>query len=47
MFEVPTEFELVPRDVNEVGEAGWFTLEQMKQMNLNIDASYFRTLLEN
>lgn len=45
MFEVPTEFELAPRDTNEVGEAGWFTLEQMKQMNMNIDASFFRTLL--
>ena len=45
MFEVPTEFELAPRDVNEVGEAGWFTLDQMRQMNMNIDASYFRSLL--
>lgn len=45
MFEVPYEFALAPRDTNEVGEAGWFTLEQMRQMNMNIDASFFRTLL--
>jgi len=45
LFEVPTEFVLAPRDTNEVGQAGWFTLEQMKQMNMNIDASFFRAML--
>jgi 8-oxo-dGTP pyrophosphatase MutT (NUDIX family) len=45
MFEVSDEFVLAPRDTNEVGEAGWFTLEQMRQMNMNIDASYFRSIL--
>ena len=42
MFEVPFELALNPRDTNEVGQAGWFTLQEMSLMNLNIDANLFR-----
>jgi len=42
MFEVPFELPLNPRDTNEVGQAGWFTLQEMSLMNLNIDANLFR-----
>lgn len=40
-FDVPTEFPLNPRDLTEIGMAGWYTLEQMAGMNLNIDANTF------
>lgn len=40
-FDVPTELVLNPRDLVEVESAGWFTLDDMARMNLNIDASTF------
>jgi 8-oxo-dGTP pyrophosphatase MutT (NUDIX family) len=43
MFEVNYELALNPRDTVEVGDAGWFSLEEMKTMNLNIDANVFRS----
>ena len=43
IFEVSAELELNPRDLNEIGTAGWFSLEEMRTMNMNIDASYFRS----
>ena len=39
VFEVPFELPLNPRDTNEVGNAGWFTVQEMSTMNLNIDAN--------
>jgi 8-oxo-dGTP pyrophosphatase MutT (NUDIX family) len=45
MFEVPFELPLNPRDTNEVGQAGWFSVQEMGNMNLNIDASLFRRQL--
>jgi len=42
VFEIPNEWALSPRDTNEIEQAGWFTLEEMKNMNLNIDASFYR-----
>ena len=45
MFEVPFELALNPRDTNEVDQAGWFTVQEMGSMNLNIDASLFRKQL--
>lgn len=42
VFEVPFELPLNPRDTQEICEAGWFTLQEMESMNLNIDASLFR-----
>ena len=43
LFEVNYELELNPRDLDEIGTAGWFTLEQMKDLNLNIDANVYRS----
>jgi bis(5'-nucleosidyl)-tetraphosphatase len=40
-FDTPTEFELVPRDTHEIGVAGWYSLEDMQRMNLNIDANTY------
>lgn len=40
-FDVPTEFELNPRDTTEIGVAGWYTLQEMQRMNLNIDANTY------
>jgi 8-oxo-dGTP pyrophosphatase MutT (NUDIX family) len=40
-FEVPTELLLTPHDVNEVRNVGWFTLEQMRTMSVNIDISAY------
>ena len=46
VFEVPFELALKPRDTNEVSAAGWFTLQDMETMNLNIDASLLRRQLQ-
>lgn len=43
LFEVNHELALNPRDLNEIGTAGWFTIEEMRALNLNIDANVFRT----
>jgi 8-oxo-dGTP pyrophosphatase MutT (NUDIX family) len=43
LFDVYYELPLNPRDKNEVETAGWFTLEEMRTMSLNIDANVFRT----
>lgn len=40
-FTVPDEIPLMPEDVEEVQSSGWFTLNEMKEMRLNIDASTF------
>jgi 8-oxo-dGTP pyrophosphatase MutT (NUDIX family) len=40
-FEVPMELGLNPRDLTEIERGGWFTLQEMAVMNLNIDASTF------
>lgn len=40
-FIVPDEIPLTPEDTREVQTAGWFSLEEMKEMRLNIDASTF------
>ena len=44
VFDIPNEWELNPRDLNEIGSAGWYTLAEMETMNLNIDASTFRSM---
>ena len=45
LFEVNHELVLRPRDHNEIGTAGWFTIEEMKALNLNIDANVYRSQL--
>ena len=44
VFDIPNEWALNPRDHNEIGTAGWYSLEEMELMNLNIDASTFRSM---
>ena len=44
VFDIPNEWNLAPRDLNEIGSAGWYSLEEMETMNLNIDASTFRSM---
>lgn len=41
LFETASEITLSPRDSKEVVQAGWFSPEEMRNMNLNIDASTF------
>jgi 8-oxo-dGTP pyrophosphatase MutT (NUDIX family) len=43
LFEVYQELALNPRDLKEVQTAGWYSLEEMADMNLNIDANMFRS----
>ena len=45
LFEVNYELALNPRDHDEIGTAGWFTLEEMRTLNLNIDANVYRSQL--
>jgi 8-oxo-dGTP pyrophosphatase MutT (NUDIX family) len=40
-FNVSQEFELAPRDTLEVMNMGWFTLDEMRSMRLNVDASTY------
>ena len=40
-FDIQNEVPLVPNDVDEVMQTGWYTLEDMATMRLNIDASIF------
>ena len=42
-FTVDSELELNPKDTNEVEEAGWFSITEMSNMDLNVDASTFLT----
>ena len=41
VFPVGAEFELKPRDTNEVETAGWFTIDEMRKMPVNVDISRF------
>lgn len=40
-FSVNNEFELSPRDHEEVMNIGWFTLDEMRELRLNVDASTY------
>jgi 8-oxo-dGTP pyrophosphatase MutT (NUDIX family) len=46
-FILPVEFPLDPRDIDEVMNSGWFTLEEMSHMSLNVDASTFLRNMNN
>jgi 8-oxo-dGTP pyrophosphatase MutT (NUDIX family) len=41
VFHLPAPLELVPRDTNEIMDTKWVTLEEMKTLPLNADASMF------
>jgi 8-oxo-dGTP diphosphatase len=40
-FEVQEEYTPMVCDEREVAEAGWYTLEEMADMECNVDVSYF------
>lgn len=46
LFELENEYELKPKDNNEIMDTRWVTLEELQQMTLNVDASYYRKQLE-
>jgi 8-oxo-dGTP pyrophosphatase MutT (NUDIX family) len=41
IYDVDSEFELKPQDTNEVGAAGWFTVDEIRKMSTNVDISHF------
>ena len=45
VFEMCEEPTLVPRDSVEISETGWFSLEEIRSMNVNVDVSRFCSLL--
>jgi 8-oxo-dGTP pyrophosphatase MutT (NUDIX family) len=42
VFTLPDTIPLIPRDTNEIMDTKWVTLDEMKKMELNADASLFR-----
>ena len=42
-FEVPFEFQLAPRDLDEVCAAGWFTVGEIRRLPVNVDVSWWLT----
>jgi 8-oxo-dGTP pyrophosphatase MutT (NUDIX family) len=46
-FKVDYEMTTRPRDTREIVETGWFTLEEMAQLNGNMDVSMFRKTYAN
>lgn len=40
-YELPEELEPSVKDSHEVEEVGWFTLEEISQMNCNVDVNCF------
>lgn len=40
-FSIMNEVSLIPIDVNEIQETGWFTIEEMQQLSVNVDVSKF------
>lgn len=41
LFWMPVEPDPVPRDINEISEAGWFSREEIKHMKTNVGVSSF------
>lgn len=46
LFWMP-EVEVAPRDCKEIMDIGWFSLEEISGLNMNVDANaYFRGMME-
>lgn len=43
IFDVAAEFQLAPRDLDEVCAAGWFTVEEIRRLPVNVDVSWWLT----
>jgi 8-oxo-dGTP pyrophosphatase MutT (NUDIX family) len=41
LFILPTKYNLVPYDTNEVMNTAWATLEEMEEMTLNADVNQY------
>ncbi len=46
IFDVEVKYNLQPQDKKEVMDQKWVTLNDMNNMQLNVDASYFKKSLE-
>ena len=45
VYEVPVEVPLVPQRKEEISECGWFDLNELRSLHVNVDVSNFRTLM--
>jgi 8-oxo-dGTP diphosphatase len=41
LFDLDAEFLLTPRDTNEIISSRWVTIDEMRQLSLNADVSYY------
>lgn len=41
IYELPSELQPIPEDLQEIQNAGWFTLEELENLNKNVDVSIF------
>lgn len=46
VFKLTDKVQLIPRDINEIMDTKWVTLEEMERMSLNADASLYRKRLQ-
>lgn len=45
IFDVEYEYTLKPTDTNEIMNTRWVTEDELKQLALNVDASYYKRML--
>lgn len=45
IFDVEYEYSLQPTDTNEIMNTRWVTEDELKQLALNVDASYYKRML--
>ena len=45
IYEVPEEVTLNPQRKEEISECGWFDLNELRNLHVNVDVSNFRTLM--
>lgn len=43
IYTMEEEASMIPEDTCEIQECGWFTLEQMKEMDCNVDVNRYLT----
>ena len=46
IFNLEEQVPLIPRDINEIMDTKWVTIEEMERMPLNADASLYRKKLK-
>jgi hypothetical protein len=45
VYKVPVELPLNPQRKQEISECGWFDLDELRNLHVNVDVSNFRTLM--